>query len=87
MEKGMTDYDRVKIEAVRLTRARLRSWVQRLWSMPQAERRRIPGLPPERADVILTGAAIYSGALEMFGGSALRISTRGLRFAAVRAPS
>jgi exopolyphosphatase / guanosine-5'-triphosphate,3'-diphosphate pyrophosphatase len=83
MEREMTDYDRAKIEAVRLTRAKLRSWVERLWSLSHAERKRIPGLPPERADVILTGAAIYAGALEMFGGSALRISTRGLRFAAV----
>lgn len=87
MERGMTDYDRAKIETVRLTRAKLRSWVERLWALPQAERKRIPGLPPERADVILTGAAIYAGALEMFGGNALRISTRGLRFAAVMACS
>lgn len=83
MEQSMTDYDRAKIEAVRLTQAKLQGWVKRLWSLPQAERKRIPGLPPERADVILTGAAIYASALEMFGGSALRISTRGLRFAAV----
>jgi exopolyphosphatase/guanosine-5'-triphosphate,3'-diphosphate pyrophosphatase len=85
MEEGMTDYDRAKIEAVRLTRAKLRSWVERLWALPQADRKRIPGLPPERADVILTGTLIYSGVLEMFGGGDLRVSTRGLRFAAVQA--
>jgi exopolyphosphatase/guanosine-5'-triphosphate,3'-diphosphate pyrophosphatase len=84
MEAAMTDYDRAKIEAVRLTRAKLRNWVERLWALPQAERKDIPGLPSERADVILTGAAIYAGALEFFGGTALRVSTRGLRFAAVR---
>ena len=39
--------------------------------------------PPNRADVILTGTAIYEGVLEQFGFGELRISTRGLRFAAL----
>jgi len=36
-----------------------------------------------RADVILTGMAIYEAVLEEFGFNELRASTRGLRFAAV----
>lgn len=83
MQQGMDDYDRERIEAARLNRAQLRQWVERLWSLPLADRKRIPGLPPERADVILTGAAIYAAAMEVFGFDELRVSTRGLRFAAV----
>jgi exopolyphosphatase/pppGpp-phosphohydrolase len=37
----------------------------------------------KRADVILTGVVIYEGVMELFGFSELRVSTRGLRFAAV----
>jgi exopolyphosphatase/pppGpp-phosphohydrolase len=36
-----------------------------------------------RADVILTGVLIYEAVMEEFGLRHLRISTRGLRFAAV----
>jgi exopolyphosphatase/guanosine-5'-triphosphate,3'-diphosphate pyrophosphatase len=83
MELGLEDYDREKIEAVRLTRPQLQGWVARLWSLPLADRRHLRGLPPERADVVLTGAAIYAAVLEGFDFAALRVSTRGLRFAAV----
>ena len=57
--------------------------VEHLWSLPLAERQQIVGLPKKRADVILTGAAIYEAVMEQFGFGELRVSTRGLRFAAV----
>ena len=57
--------------------------VERLWALPLAERRNIVGLPKTRADVILSGVVIYEGVMELFGFSELRISTRGLRFAAL----
>jgi exopolyphosphatase/guanosine-5'-triphosphate,3'-diphosphate pyrophosphatase len=41
------------------------------------------GLPKNRADVILMGVAVYQGVMEEFGFRELRISTRGLRFAAI----
>jgi exopolyphosphatase/guanosine-5'-triphosphate,3'-diphosphate pyrophosphatase len=85
MEQGMEDYDRERIEAARLTRTKLETRVERLWSQPLVERKRIVGLPPERADVMLTGAVIYESVLRGFGFDVLRVSTRGLRFAAVQA--
>ena len=57
--------------------------MERLWSLPLAERRNIVGLPRKRADVILPGVVIYEAVMDAFGFSELRISTRGLRFAAV----
>jgi exopolyphosphatase/guanosine-5'-triphosphate,3'-diphosphate pyrophosphatase len=54
-----------------------------LWSLPLEQRRQLAGLPPNRADVILTGAVIYETVVEQFGFAELRISTRGLRFGAV----
>jgi exopolyphosphatase/guanosine-5'-triphosphate,3'-diphosphate pyrophosphatase len=76
-------FDRDRIEGTRLSRERLRHHVNQFWSMPLAERQRIVGLPKNRADVILTGAAIYEAVMEQFHFPELRISTRGLRFAAV----
>jgi exopolyphosphatase / guanosine-5'-triphosphate,3'-diphosphate pyrophosphatase len=83
MEAGMDDYNREKIESVRLTLRQVRAWTERLWSLPLAERKKIIGLPEKRADVILTGAAIYQSTMEVFGFSELRVTTRGLRFAVV----
>jgi exopolyphosphatase/pppGpp-phosphohydrolase len=54
-----------------------------LWKLPLAERKEIIGLPKTRADVILTGVLIYEMVMEEFGFKQLRVSTRGLRFAAV----
>lgn len=83
MENAMDDYDRERIESVRLSFKKVRGWAERLWNLPLAERREIPGLPKERADVILTGTLIYEAVMETFGFAELRVSTRGLRFAAV----
>jgi exopolyphosphatase/guanosine-5'-triphosphate,3'-diphosphate pyrophosphatase len=83
MELGLNDYDRERIEAVRLSLKKTKAWVERLWSLSLAERREIPGLPKERADVMLTGVLIYEAVMEAFAFGELRVSTRGLRFAAV----
>jgi exopolyphosphatase/guanosine-5'-triphosphate,3'-diphosphate pyrophosphatase len=79
------DFDRALIESTVLNSVHLDKMVRQLWDLPLAERRKIPGLPPERADVILTGAAIYLAIVEAFGFADLRISTRGLRHAALLA--
>jgi exopolyphosphatase/guanosine-5'-triphosphate,3'-diphosphate pyrophosphatase len=83
MEKQLRDFDRVQIEATVLNLQQIRTHVERHWSLPIEERKKIIGLPLKRADVILTGLAIYEAVMERFGFDALRISTRGLRYAAV----
>ena len=75
-------FDRDRIEAVRLSAAQVRANCERLWRLPLAERRQIVGLPPKRADVILAGALIYEAVMAEFDFNELRVSTRGLRFAA-----
>jgi exopolyphosphatase/guanosine-5'-triphosphate,3'-diphosphate pyrophosphatase len=83
MEARLTTFDRERLEATVLTIARVHWHVEQLWRLPIAERRRIVGLPPNRADVILTGAAIYEAIMQELGFRQLRVSTRGLRFAIV----
>jgi exopolyphosphatase/guanosine-5'-triphosphate,3'-diphosphate pyrophosphatase len=83
MEARLEDYDRNRIEATRLTREQVRARVELLWRLPLAERKLIIGLPEKRADVILPGVVIYERVMEAFDFNELRVSTRGLRFAAV----
>lgn len=83
MELRSDGFDRSRIEGVRFTRAQVAFHLQRLWSVSLEERSRIPGLPAKRADIILTGVAIYQAVMDRFGMNELRVSTRGLRFAAL----
>lgn len=76
-------FDRELIEATEFSAPALTELVERLWSLPLEERRKLPGLPPERADVILFGAAIYEAILREFRLTTLAISLRGLRYAAL----
>lgn len=78
-------FDRTRFEATRFTVAELRELTRRLWRMTQGEREHLKGLPPNRADVILLGTAIYLAVLEEFSIPHLRVSTRGLRFGALMA--
>ena len=83
MELQLTSFDRAAIEGVQLNLDRIRTLRDQLWSLPLAQRQALPGLPANRADVILTGIAIYTAVMEVFAIPQLSISTRGLRFAAV----
>jgi len=83
IEAELTHFDRDRLESVRLTRERLAWQVRRLWNLTLEERKQIAGLPANRADIILTGGAIYSGAMDYFTLPELCVSTRGLRYAAL----
>ena len=86
IEAGLETYDRARIEAVRLSRARVQWHVENLWGRSLELRKHIIGLPGSRADVILTGAVIFEAVMDQLNFSELRVSTRGLRFAAVLGP-
>jgi exopolyphosphatase/guanosine-5'-triphosphate,3'-diphosphate pyrophosphatase len=86
MEAGAEDFNREQIEATVLPAGRLRALLEAQWQLPLASRRKTPGLPPDRADVILTGMAIYEAIMDQFGFARLQISTRGLRYWALLQP-
>ena len=83
MEKKLDRFDRGKIESTVLTFDQVAAHRKNLWRLPLEQRKEIVGLPRQRADVILTGVLIYELVMEEFGFEQLRVSTRGLRFAAV----
>lgn len=57
----------------------LKQLIPMLCAMSLAERRQVAGINPERADIIIGGAAILELFMEELGISELRISDRGLR--------
>ncbi len=83
MEGKMRDFDRRRIESIPLTSKHLSATLELLWQMNFADRQKIPGLPPNRADVILTGAAILEAIMRQFHFAEMEVSTRGLRYWAV----
>ncbi len=85
--RGTDAFDRAMIEATRFSAAEMRALTERLWALPIARRRALAGLPPERADIILTGAAIYEVLLSVLEVDWLQPSTRGVRFAALLDPA
>lgn len=59
----------------RLPREALNRWVAKLAALPPEALGRLPGLDPERAPVILAGAAILAFLTEWVGAQALLVST------------
>jgi exopolyphosphatase / guanosine-5'-triphosphate,3'-diphosphate pyrophosphatase len=83
MKLALPAFDRQSLESVRLTDKDVWQWHARLWSAPLSLRQQIPGLPPNRADVILMGTTIFAEIMRQFEFHELWPSTRGLRFAAL----
>ena len=72
-----------EIESLRLSLPEVQSLTQRLWKMPLAARSELAGLPANRADVILFGAAIYEAVMMRCGFGELRPTLRGVRYGAL----
>jgi len=64
----------------RLSSAEIQIILAKLGAVDLAQRKRIAGLEPERADVIIGGALVAQAVLSYVGASSLVVSTRGLRF-------
>ena len=85
MQLQLRRYDRDLMEGLVLTREQVDAHREKLWGLALAERKNIIGLPGKRADVILTGTVIFGEVMEVLHMPELKVSTRGLRFAAVLA--
>jgi exopolyphosphatase/guanosine-5'-triphosphate,3'-diphosphate pyrophosphatase len=83
VEQKMDSFDRDRIENARVPLSKLSHDLESLWQKPLVERQQVVGIPKKRADVILTGMAIYEAVMTQFGFDAVRVSTRGLRYFAL----
>jgi exopolyphosphatase / guanosine-5'-triphosphate,3'-diphosphate pyrophosphatase len=75
-------YDPDHVHGHRLSRDAVEAQLERLASLPIAERRELPGLEPERAPVIVGGAVVVREVLDRYGLDALEASERDLLHAA-----
>jgi exopolyphosphatase / guanosine-5'-triphosphate,3'-diphosphate pyrophosphatase len=71
-------YDPERAHGYRLAREAVERQLGRLASLPLAERRKLPGLEPERAPVILGGAVVVREVLHRYGLDGLEVSERDL---------
>jgi exopolyphosphatase/guanosine-5'-triphosphate,3'-diphosphate pyrophosphatase len=67
LDLGLVEYDPERVHGHVLTAAAVDEQLGRLAELPLDERRRVPGLEPERAPVIVAGAAILRELLRRYG--------------------
>jgi exopolyphosphatase / guanosine-5'-triphosphate,3'-diphosphate pyrophosphatase len=76
-------YQADKVQGYRIGRAEVERQLARYLEMTVAEKRHMPGLEPQRADVIAAGAAIYARVASIMEASTIVTSDRGIRWGAV----
>jgi len=67
------------VRGCELQRSEVRHWLDRLRKMTLRERTQIPGLNPQRADIIVPGLTIIDCALKHLGVNRLRVHDEGIR--------
>ncbi len=60
-------YDRERVHGYRLTVETVERWLERLASLPLADRRALPGIEPARAPVIVGGVVVVREVLRAYG--------------------
>jgi len=80
VELGLEHYDPTRVHGATLSAESIDGLVTRLASLPLAERQKLPGLEPRRADVIVAGAVLCSEVLRALGAPRLVVSDRGVRW-------
>jgi exopolyphosphatase / guanosine-5'-triphosphate,3'-diphosphate pyrophosphatase len=76
VELGLEPYDRERVHGHRLTREACERILGELAVLPLDERRRVPGLHPDRAPTIVAGGVILADTMEIFGLAAMEVSER-----------
>ena len=91
LDLGLVDYDPERIHGHVLSAGAVEEQLRRLAALPLEERRRLPGLEPERAPVIVAGAAILHELLRRYGLGAIEASEHdilhGVALAAAELPA
>jgi exopolyphosphatase / guanosine-5'-triphosphate,3'-diphosphate pyrophosphatase len=78
LDLGLEEYDAERVHGHVLTRDGAQRQLERLAAMPLEERRQVPALEPERAPVIVAGAAILLAILDRYSLEAIRVSEHDL---------
>jgi exopolyphosphatase/guanosine-5'-triphosphate,3'-diphosphate pyrophosphatase len=76
---GLPRYDRSKVDGLWLTRGDCDAMADRLLKLAPAQRAAQPCIGPDRADLVLAGAAILQAVQELWPCDRVRVADRGLR--------
>jgi exopolyphosphatase / guanosine-5'-triphosphate,3'-diphosphate pyrophosphatase len=76
LDLGLVEYDSDRVHGHRLSAAAVEEQLNRLASLPLAERREVPGLEPDRAPVIVAGAAILLETMRYLELTEIEVSER-----------
>src|SRR5262245_7727324 len=79
----LTTYDPDKVTGHRMSPEEIDQLRQRLFAATTAQRRDMPGIEPQRADVIAAGVAIYHRVMHRVGAPILIACDRGIRWGLV----
>ncbi|HEX5063382.1 MAG TPA: hypothetical protein VFV99_28595 [Kofleriaceae bacterium] len=77
---GLTTYDPDKVTGHKMSADEVLQLRQRLFAATTAQRREMPGVEPQRADVIAAGVAIYHRVMHRIGAPTLITCDRGIRW-------
>jgi len=80
VEKEMTEYDESMIHKSQLSLSQVEGLLDKFCSIPLEKRKNLPGLQPQRADVIIAGNIIVQEIMRHFGFDSMYISDRGVRY-------
>jgi exopolyphosphatase/guanosine-5'-triphosphate,3'-diphosphate pyrophosphatase len=78
LDLGLVDYDPDRVHGHALSADAVEEQLRRLAALPLEQRRRVPGLEPERAPVIVAGAAILREILRRYRRSSIEASEHDL---------
>jgi exopolyphosphatase/guanosine-5'-triphosphate,3'-diphosphate pyrophosphatase len=77
---GTAIYDASRVHGYTMPVAELERVIRRLAVAPLAERKKIPGMHPGRADIIVAGGLVVLAVLRQVRATEIRVSNRGLRW-------
>ncbi|MEW6587026.1 MAG: hypothetical protein AB1442_15635, partial [Nitrospirota bacterium] len=78
IDLGLDVYSREKMHMHRIPLSRLEDMSRRLLSLPLAERKKVRGLEPDRADLIIPGLQFTISIMRTFGFQELVVSEYGI---------
>jgi exopolyphosphatase/guanosine-5'-triphosphate,3'-diphosphate pyrophosphatase len=80
IERRLERYSHSEVHGSRLSRAEVRRQIRLFQEKTLAERKKIRGLEPRRADVILGGALLIDRIMDLFGVGEVIVSDQGVRY-------
>ncbi len=80
LDQKLSPYDSEQIQGAKLTHAALKEILRKLKEKNLEERKKMKGMEPKRADVILAGATILDCVMGKLGAAEMIVSDRGIRY-------